>query len=110
MEKLSEAAAEYMGNTKSNKSQESNAIHSGVLKEFKNQTVEIRCVTFHFNYLYMRLYILSLQVPNKNNRKEPALSCKESPASQTSAGDQKPGNRRISVDIVQLHFQMIPLK
>lgn len=49
-------------------------------------------------------------MPNKDIRKEPALSCKESPASQTSVGDKKLENRRISVAIVQLCFQMIPLK
>lgn len=44
MEKLYELAAEYTGNTKSNKSQGSNGIHSGVLKEFKDETVELWCV------------------------------------------------------------------
>lgn len=64
MEKLYEAATEYKGNTKSNKFQGSNGIHSGVLKEFSGQTVELRCVTFHFNCLYMCPYMLSLQVPD----------------------------------------------
>lgn len=100
MEKLYELAAEYTGNTKSNKSQGSNGMHSGVLKEFKDETVELWCVTFQLNlFSYVRTGNADMCL-NMTLGKNQHSSTKRSPASQTSTGDKKPGNKIDSVDTV----------
>lgn len=102
MEKLYKAAAEYKGNTKSNKFQGSNGIHSGVLKEFKSQTVELRCVTFHFNCIYMSLYILSLQMPDQDIRK------KNNTLLQREVLPHKPLLETGSLEILEIQFIQRP--
>jgi len=100
MQKLYKVAADYMGNTNSNNSQGSNGIHSGVLKEFKDEAAELWCVIFRLNLsLYMRTGKVDLCL-NMTSEKNQHSSAMRSPVSQTYIGDNKPGNNRGSVDIV----------